>query len=64
MFHATIDLDDASATITPHHDLAARLAQLEQIAQRGAFADDHVVNVLLDRYSRMRERREARQLSA
>ncbi len=54
MLHATIDHGDASAPTSEQHDLATRLTQLEAIAQRGGFADDHVINVLLERYAQAR----------
>lgn len=46
----TIDLGRTTDTVPAHYDLAGRLAQLADIAERGDFADDHVINVLLARY--------------
>jgi hypothetical protein len=46
----TIDLGHDTGTIPAQHDLIGRLAQLAEIADRGGFADDHVINLLVDRY--------------
>jgi hypothetical protein len=47
---STIDLGQDTTIIPAQHDLVGRLAQLADIADRGGFADDHVINLLVDRY--------------
>jgi hypothetical protein len=60
MYATTIDLGDDTTVVVEQHDLLARLEQLAAIRDHGAFADDHAVHVLLDRYRSWQERQDLR----
>lgn len=47
---------DADAPTPRQRSLTEMLDRLETISLRGDYADDHVINVLLERYAQYREK--------
>lgn len=59
MYATTIDLGDDTTVVVEQHELLSRLEQLAAMRRQGAFADDHAINVLVDRYEGWRTRIQA-----